>query len=81
MKAILSVPDEGYFERTWWRLFQIGVVRTKFDIYVLFSLPNVSEAHPVCSLLTPCVLISELNKLRQNGDINSCWSYDGRIFA
>jgi hypothetical protein len=26
-------------------------------------------------------LISELNKLRQNGDINSCWSYDGRIFA
>ena len=26
-------------------------------------------------------LISELNKLRQNDDINSCWSYDGRIFA
>jgi len=26
-------------------------------------------------------LISDLNKLRQNGDINSCWSYDGRIFA
>jgi hypothetical protein len=21
MKAILSVPDEGYSERTWWRLF------------------------------------------------------------
>jgi hypothetical protein len=21
MKIILSVPDEGYFERTWWRLF------------------------------------------------------------
>ena len=21
MKVILSVPDEGYFERTWWRLF------------------------------------------------------------
>jgi hypothetical protein len=20
MKVILSVPDEGYFERTWWRL-------------------------------------------------------------
>jgi hypothetical protein len=26
-------------------------------------------------------LISELNKLRKHGDINSCWSYDGRIFA
>jgi len=22
MKVILSVPDEGYFERTWWWLFQ-----------------------------------------------------------
>jgi hypothetical protein len=21
MKVILSVPNEGYFERTWWRLF------------------------------------------------------------
>jgi hypothetical protein len=34
MKVILSVPDEGYFERTWWRLFQKCIVRTKFDIYV-----------------------------------------------
>ena len=25
------------FERTWWRLFQKRVVRTKFDIYVLFD--------------------------------------------
>jgi hypothetical protein len=21
MKVILSIPDEGYFECTWWRLF------------------------------------------------------------
>jgi hypothetical protein len=34
MKVILSVPDEGYFERTWWRLFQKRVVLIKFDIYV-----------------------------------------------
>ena len=33
MKIILSVPDEDYFERTWWRLFQKRIVRTKFDIY------------------------------------------------
>jgi hypothetical protein len=37
MKVILSVPDEGYFERTWWRLFQKRVVRTKFDVYVLLN--------------------------------------------
>ena len=35
MKVILSVPDEGYFECTWWRLFLKRIVRTKFDIYVL----------------------------------------------
>jgi hypothetical protein len=32
MKVILSVPDEGYFERTWWRLFQKRKVQIKFDI-------------------------------------------------
>jgi len=21
MKVIMSVPDEGYYERTWWKLF------------------------------------------------------------
>ena len=31
---ILSVPDEGYSERTWWWFFQKRVVCTKFDIYV-----------------------------------------------
>ena len=34
MKVILNVPDEGYSERTWWRLFQKRLVLTKFDIYV-----------------------------------------------
>jgi hypothetical protein len=34
MNVILSVPDEGYYERTWWRLFQKRVVHNKFDIYV-----------------------------------------------
>jgi hypothetical protein len=35
MKVILRVPDEGYSESTWWRLFQKRVVCTKFDFYVL----------------------------------------------
>jgi hypothetical protein len=34
MKVILSVPDEGYSERTRWRLFHKRVVLTKFNIYV-----------------------------------------------
>ena len=38
MKVILIVPDEGYSERTWWRLFQKRTVRTKFDIYVFIML-------------------------------------------
>jgi hypothetical protein len=37
MKVILSVPDEGYSERTWWRLFQKRVVCAKLDIYVLIT--------------------------------------------
>ena len=31
------------FERTWWRLFQKRVVRTKFDIYVF----NFSQKRPI----------------------------------
>ena len=37
MKVIMSVPDEGYYERTWWRLFQKRVVCTKFDVYAFIS--------------------------------------------
>ena len=50
MKVILSVPDEGYsqctwwrllqsfdIECTWWRLFQKCVMCTKFDICFYFS--------------------------------------------
>jgi hypothetical protein len=34
MKVILSVPDEGYFERTWWRLFWVYLVK------VILSVPD-----------------------------------------
>jgi hypothetical protein len=36
MKVILSIPDEGYFERSWWSLFKKRLIRTEFDIYVFF---------------------------------------------
>ena len=35
--SIMSVPDEGYYERSWWRLFQKRVVRIKVDIYVFMD--------------------------------------------
>ena len=34
MKVILSVPDEGYFERTWWRLFW------EYLMKVILSVPD-----------------------------------------
>jgi hypothetical protein len=34
MKVILSVPDEGYFERTWWRLFWAYLMK------VILSVPD-----------------------------------------
>ena len=34
MKVILSVPDEGYFELTW---FQKRIVHTKLDIYIFIN--------------------------------------------
>jgi hypothetical protein len=34
MKVILSVPDEGYFERTWWRLFWAYLMK------VILSIPD-----------------------------------------
>jgi hypothetical protein len=45
------------FDRTWWRLFQKRVVRTKFDIYVfiiqtyLQDLEAVEELHHIFNLL------------------------------
>ena len=36
MKVILSVPDEGYFERTWWRLFWA---------YLMKVIPEAGRAH------------------------------------
>ena len=52
MKVILSVPDEGYSERTWWRLFQKRVVRTTFDIYVFIKRVNNICKWLVISTLT-----------------------------
>ena len=34
MKVILSIPDEGYFERTWWRLFWAYLMK------VILSIPD-----------------------------------------
>jgi hypothetical protein len=39
------------FERTWWRLFQKHVMRTKFDIYVFNRPIWLSNLGPLCCLL------------------------------
>jgi hypothetical protein len=32
MKFILSIPDEGYFERTWWSLFWAYLVKVILSV-------------------------------------------------
>ena len=32
MKVILSVPDEGYSERTWWRLFWTYLMKVILNV-------------------------------------------------
>jgi hypothetical protein len=55
-QAYVTLTDY-YFDRTWWRLFQKRVVRTKFDIYVFIiqtyiqSLEAVKEIHHIFNLL------------------------------
>jgi hypothetical protein len=55
-QAYVTLADY-YFDRTWWRLFQKRVVRTKFDIYVFIiqtyiqSLEAVKELHHIFNLL------------------------------
>jgi hypothetical protein len=41
MKVILSVPDEGYSERTWWRLFCVYLMK------VILSVPD--EGYSACT--------------------------------
>ena len=70
MKVILSVPDEGdwaylmkVIERTWWTLFQIRVVRTKFDIYIFIVtrwVPLVEQELAILSeYLNSCYRIAQ----------------------
>jgi hypothetical protein len=50
MKVILSVPDEGYSERTWWRLFWAYLWWRLFWEYlmkVILSVPD--EGYSECS--------------------------------
>jgi hypothetical protein len=70
MKVILNVPDEGYSERTWWRLFWA---------YLMKVIPNVPDEgysertwwrlfwkHVVCTKLDMYVSITLHNILIQD---------------
>jgi hypothetical protein len=42
MKVILSVSDEGYSERTWWRLFWMYLMKVILSVpdEVILSVPD-----------------------------------------
>ena len=42
MKVILNVPDEGYFERTWWRLFWTYLMK------VILNVPDQGYSERTC---------------------------------
>jgi hypothetical protein len=72
MKIILSVPDEDYSERTWWRLFQKRVVHTKFGIKIswkkssyLFRFINYVSLRSGFR-----VVMSVRNSAKQNGSVH-----------
>ena len=57
-KALNYLAFQSFdFDRTWWKLFQKRVVRTKFDNYVFIiqtyiqSLETVKELHHIFNLL------------------------------
>jgi hypothetical protein len=35
MKVILNVPDEGYYERTWWRLFWAYLMKVILNVILV----------------------------------------------
>jgi hypothetical protein len=45
MKVILSVPDEGYFERTWWRLFWASPDEGYFERHLMKVIAETRHAH------------------------------------
>jgi len=64
MKVILSVPDEGYFERTWWRLFWVNLMKvipethhlhyiwyTKYVFFILKKLEQFSHLYYILLIL------------------------------
>ena len=53
MKVILSVPDECYFERTWWMLFWAYLMKVilsvpdecYFERHLMNVIPETRRAH------------------------------------
>ena len=66
-KTILGVQSFD-FERTRWRLFQKRVVRTKFDIYVLFSRFRLCPVFSSSSVAN-CPGLSILTRLYLSGSL------------
>ena len=67
MKVILSVPDEGYFECAWWRLFQKCVIYTKFDIYIFISCHMTSLPVYLWSVFDMTIYTVKYDKIHLGG--------------
>ena len=62
MKVILSVPDEGYSERTWWRLSWAYLMKVILSV----TWRRLFQKHVVCTKLDIYVSITLHNILIQD---------------
>jgi hypothetical protein len=53
MKVILSIPDEGYFEYTWWRLFWVYLMKVILSVldegYFEYTWLRLFQKRVVCT--------------------------------
>jgi hypothetical protein len=67
MKVILSIPDEGYSEPTWWRLFWAYLMK------VILSLPDEGYSEPIWWRLFWAYLMNVILSLPDERYFESTW--------
>jgi hypothetical protein len=67
MKVILSIPDEGYSEPTWWRLFWAYLMK------VILSLPDEGYSEPIWWRLFWAYLMKVILSLSDEGYSEPTW--------
>ena len=67
MKVILGVPDEGYSERTWWRLFWTYLMK------VILSVPDEGYSERTWWRLFWAYLMKVIQSLPDEGNSERTW--------